>query len=257
MNATKNILIGIPVKNCGAWIETTIRELINLDYNKENISIIFIENDSEDYSYQALEYCVNKVLSKYNYRSVVLEKRDIGFNLPHQSRHDFRHMSGRMNSLKIIRNYIVDTYLKDNDYLWWVDADYRKIPYDLLKIVIPYDKDIVMPRVEIFGKNYDGMTKGSYENKNYYIQELSKLVTDCDVYPMEIVECASIISRRVFDVGLRYESGTVLLNDGSSEFLQEGPYFANTAKQKGFELYGLLTRVIEHQEICGTIPFDI
>jgi hypothetical protein len=116
---------------------------------------------------------------------------------------------------------------------------------------------MVMPRVEIFGKNYDGMTCGIYENTRYNIQELSKLVTDRDIYPMEIVECASIISRRVFDAGLRYDSGATLLNDGSSKFLQEGPYFSNAAKQKGFELYGLLTRVIEHQEICGTIPFDI
>lgn len=256
MSITKNILIGIPVKNCGAWIETTIRELINLDYHKENISIVFIENDSEDYSYQALEYCVNKVLSKYNYRSIVLEKRDTGFSLPHQSRHDFRHMAGRMNSLKIIRNYIVDTHLKDNDYLWWVDADYRKIPYDLLKIVIPHDKDVVMPRVEIFGKNYDGMTKGIFENKLLHIHELAKVITDSEIYPMEIVECASIISRRVFDAGLRYDSGIVSLDDGTSIFLQEGPFFSHLAKQKGFNLYGLLSRVIEHQEICGTKPYD-
>ncbi len=45
MSITKNVLIGIPVKNCGAWLETTIWEIINLDYHKENISIVFIEND--------------------------------------------------------------------------------------------------------------------------------------------------------------------------------------------------------------------
>jgi hypothetical protein len=251
------VLIGIPVKNCGAWLEATVRQIINLDYYKENLSIVFVENDSEDYSYQVVDYCVNKLLSKYNYRSVCFEKKDMGFSLPHESRHDFRHMKNRMNSLKIIRNHIIDVYLKDNDYLWWVDADYRKIPYDILKVAMSHNKDILMPRVEINGKNYDGMTCGIYENTRYNIQELSKLVTDRDIYPMEIVECASIISRRVFDAGLRYDSGVALLNDGSSKFLQEGPYFSNAAKQKGFELYGLLTRVIEHQEICGTIPFDI
>jgi len=256
MSLTKNILIGIPVKNCGAWVETTIRELINLDYHKENISIVFVENDSEDYSYQALEYCVNKVLSKYNYRSIVLEKKDTGFNLPHYSRHDLKYRSRRMNSLKIIRNYIVDTHLKDNDYLWWVDADYRKIPYDLLKVAIPYDKDIIMPRVEIDGKNYDGMTKGIFEDKLLSIQEISKRVVDSEIYPMEIVECASIISRRVFDAGIRYDSGDMLMNENLPFFFQEGPYFSYLSKKKGFELYGLLSRVIEHQEICGTKPYD-
>ena len=158
------VLIGIPVKNCGAWLEATVRQIINLDYYKENLSIVFVENDSEDYSYQVVDYCVNKLLSKYNYRSVCFEKKDMGFSLPHESRHDFRHMKNRMNSLKIIRNHIIDVYLKDNDYLWWVDADYRKIPYDILKVAMSHNKDILMPRVEINGKNYDGMTCGIYEN---------------------------------------------------------------------------------------------
>lgn len=253
---TKKVLIGIPVKNCGAWIETVVREIVNLDYHKESISIVFVENDSEDYSMCALEYCVNKILKKYNYRDIVLEKKDVGFNLPHHSRHDFRHMAGRMNSLRVVRNYIVDTYLKDNDYLWWVDADYRKIPYDLLKTIVSYDKDIIMPRVEINNKNYDGMTKGIFENKLLHIHELAKVITDSEIYPMEIVECASVISRKVFDAGIRYDSGTVTLSDGTSVFLQEGPFFSHLAKQKGFNLYGLLSKVIEHQEICGTIPYD-
>ena len=64
MSDVKKILIGIPVKNCGAWLETTVRQIINLNYHKESISIVFIENDSEDYSHNVLEYCVDKLLKK-------------------------------------------------------------------------------------------------------------------------------------------------------------------------------------------------
>lgn len=250
------VLIGIPVKNCGAWLEATVRQIINLDYYKENLSIVFVENDSEDYSYQVVDYCVNKLLSKYNYRSVCFEKKDMGFSLPHESRHDFRHMKNRMNSLKIIRNHIIDVYLKDNDYLWWVDADYRKIPYDILKVAMSHNKDILMPRVEINGKNYDGMTQCIYDGKVTHIDDLSKLMPDTDIYPMDIVECASFISRKVFDSGLRYDSGSIVLENGDKMFLQEGPFFSHMAKQRGFELYGLLNRVIEHQEIVGTVPYN-
>jgi len=251
----KNVLIGIPVKNCAKWLETVVDQIINIDYPKQYISIIFLENDSVDNSLDVIRHCCNNKLSRYPYKFIHYEKRDVGFHLPHESRHDFRHMEGRMNSLKIIRNYIVDTYLKDNDYLWWVDADYKIIPMDLLKIAITHKKDIMMPRVEVNGINYDGMTCGFVNNQPYNIKEISTLVGE-EIYPMEITECAAIISNKVFESGIRYDSCIVKLNDGSETFLQEGPYFSYHAKQKGFKLYGMLKHIIEHQEIDGTTPFD-
>lgn len=251
----KNVLIGIPVKNCGAWLENTVHQIINLNYYKENVSIVFIENDSDDYSMTVIEYCVNKLLSKYGYRSVKYEKKDIGFKLPHQSRHDFRHMVNRMNSLKIIRNHIVDNYLLDNDFIWWVDADYRLIPFNFLRDAVQLDVDFVMPRVEVDGKNYDGETCVFIDNKKVYINELAKLYND-DFYEMDLVECASLVSRKVFDFGLRYDSGYVIDKDGKEYFYQEGPFFSHKAKLAGFKLYASLKHVIVHQDIVGTISFD-
>lgn len=252
----KNVLIGIPVKNCGAWLENTVKQIINLQYDKENISIVFIENDSDDYSFAVIEYCVNKLLSKYNYRSVKYEKRDIGFKLPHESRHDFRHMEKRMNSLKTIRNYIVDTYLLDNDFLWWVDADYQYIPPNFLIDAVNFDTDIIMPRVEVEGKNYDGMTHALIDDVGVFIDEVAKKFDDA-FYPMNLVECASLVSRRVFDHGLRYDSGVLTGDIGVEHYYQEGTHFSHRAKLAGFKLYGSLKHVIIHQPINGTIPFEI
>lgn len=252
----KNVLIGIPVKNCGAWLENTVKQIININYDKENISIVFIENDSDDYSFAVVEYCVNKLLSKYNYRSVKYEKRDTGFKLPHESRHDFRHMDKRMNSLKIIRNYIVDTYLLDNDFLWWVDADYQYIPPGFLIDAVNFDTDIIMPRVEVEGKNYDGMTHALIDEAGVFIDEVAKKFDDV-FYPMNLVECASLVSRRVFDHGLRYDSGVLTGDRGVENYYQEGTHFSHRAKLAGFKLYGSLKHVIIHQPINGTIPFEI
>ena len=256
MSDVKKILIGIPVKNCGAWLETTVRQIINLNYHKESISIVFIENDSEDYSHNVIEYCVDKLLKKYAYRSVSYERKELGFHLPHESRHDFRHTTRRMNSLKVIRNYIVDTYLKDNDYLWWIDADYQCIPQNFLIDAVNFDKDIIMPRVEVDGGNYDGMTHADIDGIAVPIHEVAKKF-DCDFYPMNIVECASLISRKLFDYGLRYDSGFLKGSDGITEhFYQEGPHFSHRAKLAGFTLYGSLKHVIIHQSINGTVPFE-
>jgi len=251
----KNVLIGIPVKNCGAWLENTVNQIINLDYDKENLSIVFVENDSDDNSFAVIEYCVHKLLSKYKYRSIKYEKKDIGFKLPHESRHDFRHMDKRMNSLKLIRNYIVDTYLLDNGYIWWVDADYKYIPPNFLKDAVDFNTDIIMPRVEVNGTNYDGMTHAYIDGVGVPIDEVSKKFDDV-FYPMRLVECAALISRSVFDSRLRYDSGIIKEKDGTEHFLQEGPYFSYRAKLAGFKLYGSLKHVIIHQDINGSIPFN-
>lgn len=251
----KNVLIGIPVKNCGAWLENTVHQLINMNYDKQNLSIVFIENDSDDYSYTVVEYCVNKILSKHNYRSVKYEKKDVGFKLPHESRHDFRHMEKRMNSLKIIRNYIVDNYLLDNDFLWWVDADYQYIPPGFLIEAVNFDKDIIMPRVEVNGINYDGMTHVVIDGVGVPIDQVAKRFDDV-FYPMDLVECAALISRRVFDTKLRYNSGMVTTADGNKYYFQEGTHFSHKAKKMGFKLYGALKHVIIHQPVTGTIPYN-
>lgn len=251
----KNILIGIPVKNCGAWLENTVKQIININYDKEHISIVFIENDSDDYSYAVIEYCANKLLSKYNYRSIKYEKRDTGFKLPHESRHDFRHLNKRMNSLKIIRNYIVDTYLLDNDFLWWVDADYQYIPPNFLIDAVNFDTDIVMPRVEVEGKNYDGATHTDINGKGVYIDEVAKQFDDV-FYPMNLVECAALVSRKVFDSGIRYDSGHLVGDDGKEHYFQEGTHFSRQAKVAGFKLYGSLKHIIIHQTINGMMPFE-
>lgn len=251
----KNVLIGIPVKNCAEWLENAVNQIINIDYPKQYISIVFLENDSVDTSLGVIKYCCNNVLSQHQYKFIHYEKRDVGFHLPHNSRHDFRHMEKRMNSLKIIRNYIVDTYLKDNDYLWWVDADYKYIPPNFLKDAIELDVDFVMPRVEVDGINYDGATHADISGIAVQIDQVATQ-SDKTFHPMNLVECAALVSRKVFDTGLRYDNGVLPGNDGTEHYYQEGPHLSHRAKLAGFKLYGSLKHIIVHQAINGTTPFD-
>ena len=112
-----------------------------------------------------------------------------------------------------------------------------------------------MPRVEVDGSNYDGMTHADIDGIGVPIHEVAKRF-DCDFYPMNLVECASLISRKVFDYGLRYDSGILKGNDGTEHFYQEGPHFSHRAKLAGFTLYGSLKHVIIHQSINGMVPYN-
>jgi hypothetical protein len=129
-----------------------------------------------------------------------------------------------------------------------VDADYKYIPPNFLIDSINFNKDIIMPRVEVDGVNYDGMTHADINGVGVPINEVAKRF-DCDFYPMNLVECAALISRNVFDYGIRYDSGILKGKDGTENFYQEGPHFSYRAKLAGFKLYGSLKHIIIHQSI--------
>ena len=112
-----------------------------------------------------------------------------------------------------------------------------------------------MPRVEVNDANYDGVTHAIIDGVAVPINKVASRFDDT-FYRMNIVECAALISRRVFDSGLRYDSGIIKENDGTEHFLQEGPHFSYRANLAGFKLYGSLKHVIIHQPINGTIPYN-
>ncbi len=65
---TPNIVLAIPVKNCSQFLPNLCKEIEKLDYPKENLSIMFLENDSTDGSWASCLIGIS-YLSKYKYRS--------------------------------------------------------------------------------------------------------------------------------------------------------------------------------------------
>ena len=63
------IFIGIPVCNEGLSIERCINSILNLDYPKELIDVLFLENNSSDNSWEIIQKYVKFAKSNCNYHS--------------------------------------------------------------------------------------------------------------------------------------------------------------------------------------------
>ena len=118
----KTVLIGIPVKNCAVYLEGLTTQLCNLTYPHHLMEVVFIENDSEDKSYEML-WQVCERLRAAGFGAVHLEKRDQGFKLRHENRHINEVQVPRLKALRAVRQHIVNTYLKYQEFVFWIDAE--------------------------------------------------------------------------------------------------------------------------------------
>ena len=125
----KSILVGIPVKNTGKYLENLLNQITSQDYDLSKITVVLLEGDSNDNSYEICKCIVKKYLNL----SIIVDKLDLGYDLEHsQLRYSQDKFPTRIKNLVISRNYIVDNYLKQNDYVWWVDSDFEYIPSDTI-----------------------------------------------------------------------------------------------------------------------------
>lgn len=248
----KNILIGTPIKNAEFFIENLLIQIKNLSYPKKNISLCFIENDSEDDTWQVLNQKINSIIDINEYRKVTILKLDLGFKLKYADRHKIEFSKNRIKNLIILRNFIVNNFLQDNDYLWWIDSDVEIIPNNSLEHLLSFDKDIIMPTYYTNHNFYDCASYAYINNIPIRLGHLPNyLPENQEIFELERCECAALINRKVFDSGLRYfyvdEEYLDLCNNIAGCRL-EGVSFSEKAKKNGFNIFGSLKLKIKHCE---------
>ena len=246
----KNVLIGIPIKNGKMFIDNLLQQINKLSYPKQYISICFIENDSDDNTWEHLNKQIYTKLLYNNYKNITLLKLDLGFKLKHEDRHKFEYSKNRIKNLVILRNFIVNNFLKDNEYLWWVDADIELLPENSIEYLMTHEKDILMPYY--YTEWWDCYDCASYAYVNNIIKrlnDLKNLFPQKEIIELERCECSAFINRKVFDSGLRYiyieENYTDLCNNVIPCKL-EGVSFSENAKKYGFNIFGCLQFKIKH-----------
>jgi len=232
------ILIGILVKNAEQYLINLLSQILNLDYDKSSLSVAFIESDSEDNSYIILKNHIVPTLKKNGFREVNLEKIDYRFPSKPTSRHLPEVQAQRLRNLMLCRQYVVDNYLKDNDYLFWLDADIKYVPPQTLQKLLSFNVDIVCPPLYLedgtlydFGTRIDGRT-------------LRQVNCDCELMEVTMVNAIALIHRRVFEAGVNYIGPLGR---------QEGATFSIKARAKGFKLYSAPKCKLIHVTLSGTM----
>lgn len=234
----KKILIAILVKNAEDNLTNLARNLLGLDYSKEDLTIIFLESDSGDDSYQLLKNKIVPMLQT-RYPNVILEQKDYGFALPQSRRHLPEYQDERYLNLAKSRQYIVDNYLKENDYLWFVDADFELIPPDTLMRLMEHDVDMVIPVLKLSdGTLYDIGTKKNEKTLDRLANEMGEGLLEVDY-----TSGPSLIKRKVFDSGLSFFP----IAKGDQEFV----HLSREASRIGLIVRADCSTVVIHQTKNG------
>lgn len=130
-----NILIGSLVRDRGWILPRFLKGIYELNFDKKNISLYFLVNDSIDKSKEVLEgfkYCFGD-----KYRNIIIEEKNLGTQID-------KRIGDRKPIYKVLaelRNNLLDKG-KNYDFLFSVDSDIILYPEDLNNLVAA-NKDIV------------------------------------------------------------------------------------------------------------------
>ena len=98
----KSILIGIPVKNTGKYLENLLNQITSQDYDLSKITVILLEGDSNDNSYEICKCIVKKYLNL----SIIVDKLDLGYDLEHsQLRYSQDKFPTRIKNLSVQKHF--------------------------------------------------------------------------------------------------------------------------------------------------------
>ena len=239
----KNIVLAIPVKNCARYLPWLGRQILNFDYPRENLSIAFLENDSDDNSWEVVQQ-VAADLSAREFRSVEVEQFSTGFKLAHESRHVASAQIDRLKSLYVIRQRMVDNFLRDNDYLWWIDADCIYVPEHSIKEMLRANADIVVPILYLPNQIlYDCTTCKFMNGQALKVNELAHVFPGESFIEVDLANAPFMASREVLQK-VRYE--------GCADGDQEGPCFSRNAAKLGYKPVAALGVRILHAAVTGS-----
>lgn len=181
------VLILTPVKNSAKHLGRFFRLVGNLTYPLAKLSLGILDSDSDDaidegtaeklrqqgYTEADLQRkdqhghsmsgTVARILSEVpalqnsGWHSVTLVRHDFNYSLPRASRHGRESQRPRRAMLARSRNHLVNSALRDEEWVLWIDSDLQSYPPNILQKLLASGKDIVCPNavMEHGGRSYD------------------------------------------------------------------------------------------------------
>jgi len=150
------ILIAVPVKDAARHLDTHFALLERLRYPRAQITLAYLEGDSQDGTFELLAARVARLGRRYRRRLVL--QRNMGFRLPAgMSRWAHEIQLVRRAALARSRNHLLSRALTDEDWVLWLDVDVIDAAPDLIHRLLATGKDIVHPHCVLTpgGPTYD------------------------------------------------------------------------------------------------------
>ncbi|XP_076106856.1 uncharacterized protein LOC143075351 [Mytilus galloprovincialis] len=250
------ILILTPLHNSEKTLFRFAREIRELQYAHELISIAFGEDGSTDGTVEEAKLVIEELRTS-GFRNISFYHFDIGQQVSgdwediHQRIQQYK----RRQHLAKARNLLLKKALSDEDYVLWIDSDIGDLPQDIIQHLLFAKKDIVTPTclikqgltVRNYDKNIWRETPLSLENQkhmrpNYLVIEgygstsriyLPDLRGEGRIVPLDGVGgCTLLVRAKCHREGLDFPE-TLFDHHIETEGL------AKKAKTMGYSVYGM------------------
>jgi Anp1 len=140
----ETVLILTLAKDALRWLDTYFATLARLTFPVDRLSLGFLEGDSRDNTYAALEARLPELQRRY--RRARLWKRDFGFHIPDGlPRWAPVIQIPRRTVISKSRNHLLSRALDDEDWVLWLDVDVVEYPPDIIERLLATGRDIVHP----------------------------------------------------------------------------------------------------------------
>lgn len=250
------ILILTPLHNSEKTLFRYAREIRELQYAHELISIAFGEDSSTDATVEEAKLIIDE-LKPSGFRNISFFHFDIGSQVDgdwdnvHQRVEQYK----RRQHIAKARNLLLKSALTDQDYVLWIDSDIGDLPPDIIQQLLYAKKDIVTPtclmKQGLITRNYDknvwretplSLENQKFMRENFLIIEgygstsriyLPDLRAEGRIVPIDGVGgCTLLVRADCHRKGLDFPE-TLFDHHIETEGL------AKKAKQMGFSVYGL------------------
>ncbi len=132
------------IKDAARRLDTYFDSLARLTYPPDRLSLGFLEGDSQDDTFAALQSRMPDLQRRY--RRARLWKRDFGFQIPRGlPRWASIIQIPRRAVISRSRNHLLSRALDDEDWVLWLDADVVEYPPGIIERLLSVGRDIVHP----------------------------------------------------------------------------------------------------------------
>ncbi|XP_064627793.1 uncharacterized protein LOC135487684 [Lineus longissimus] len=139
------ILILTPIRNAETELDWYARLIWNFSYPRSLVSIAFGEDNSNDATVLKATELVTSLRQEFR-RAEIFQLHELnGTAKAWKNKHAKAIQYERRSHLSIVRNMLVSSALKDEDFVLWIDSDIEEAPRDMIDQMLQVHKDIVVP----------------------------------------------------------------------------------------------------------------
>ncbi|KAJ2819038.1 hypothetical protein IWW50_005603 [Coemansia erecta] len=165
-----SLLILTPIKNNAKHLARYFALIDKLKYPRNRTSIAFLVSDSTDKTQQMLiesrQWYQEQAPPELRFRRFDIYRQDFFYALPRKQRHLREKQQERRTMMARARNYLWTRALQNEQWVLWIDGDLEYYPPNIVRDLMAYDKDVIVPNCLVRRRNVHGRWKHTVYDRN-------------------------------------------------------------------------------------------